>query len=71
MSKVMCNEHLLENFYCQREVGHDGEHGVLDGQARLAAGLELQRIEAQKACAQSDKCTLILGGGVTPTLPVK
>lgn len=33
--------------------------------------LELQRIEAQKACAQSDKCTLIFGGGVTPTLPVK
>lgn len=33
--------------------------------------LELQRIEAMKACAGSDKCTLILGGGVTPTLPVK
>lgn len=34
--------------------------------------LELQRIEAQKACAQSDKCTLIFGGlGVSPTLPVR
>lgn len=34
--------------------------------------LELQRIEAQKDCAQSQKCTLILGvGGATPTIPLK
>lgn len=33
--------------------------------------LELQRIEALKDCARSQGCTLIIGGGVTPTLPVK
>lgn len=34
--------------------------------------LELQRIEALKACATHQGCTLIIGnGGVTPTLPVK
>lgn len=33
--------------------------------------LELQRIEALKSCASNPACTLIIGGGVTPTLPLK
>lgn len=33
--------------------------------------LELQRIEALRSCATNPNCTLIIGGGATPTLPLK
>jgi regulator of protease activity HflC (stomatin/prohibitin superfamily) len=49
--------------------------GIVEAQNALRGNLsgeflELQRIEALKACATRQGCTLIIGGGVTPTLPV-
>lgn len=52
--------------------------GIVEAQAALRGNLtpeflRLQEIEALKACATRQGCTLIIGsgGGVTPTLPVK